>query len=195
MTRLSQHPPSRNNGVNESSSNAPPTPPFFFALRTQTVLSLQTFYFNLLLQFTAQTHTVSISLQSPAGTVSPDEGMTATTSYRQQRRRKSMDRPTIYEWLFCIIGMGSIIGVAFFPNFKPLWPFKVAACFLFRKILVIRVIAIAATAAHVGEAIYAWRLATRVDPANASGWFWQTLALGYRNVYICDAAKDSKEDS
>ncbi|GAB2215889.1 hypothetical protein Drorol1_Dr00023650 [Drosera rotundifolia] len=110
--------------------------------------------------------------------VSPHEGMAATISYWQQKQRKALDGPMLYEWLLCILGMVSLFGVAFFPNFKPLWPFKVLACFLFRSMLIIRIVMIAAIAAHVGEAIYAWHLATRVDPANASGWFWQTLALG-----------------
>lgn len=43
----------------------------------------------------------------------------------------------------------------------------------------IRTVALLAAAAHIGEAIYAWHLAKRVDPANKRGWFWQTFALGF----------------
>ena len=44
--------------------------------------------------------------------------------------------------------------------------------------LVLRLLAGWAIAMHVGEAIYAWRLAKRVDPGNSKGWFWQTFVLG-----------------
>ncbi|GAB2300481.1 hypothetical protein Dimus_034525 [Dionaea muscipula] len=121
--------------------------------------------------------------------VSPREGMAATIAYWQKKQR---DGPTVYVWLFCIIGMISLFGVIFFPGFKPLWPFKVVALFLFRSMLVVRAIALASVAAHVVEAIYAWRLATRLDPANATAWFWQTLALGYFSLRFLLARKGRK---
>ncbi len=56
----------------------------------------------------------------------------------------------------------------------------------FRSILpqgAIQLIAVAAWAAHVGEALYAYRLAKRIGPAEpASGWFLQTLALGFPSL-------------
>ncbi|KAL6176228.1 hypothetical protein ACLB2K_052863 [Fragaria x ananassa] len=79
--------------------------------------------------------------------VTPREGMATTISYWQERKRKTLDGPTIYAWLFCVIGM-------------------------------VRIVYLLATALHVGEAVYAWSLAKKVDPANTRGWFWQTFALG-----------------
>lgn len=67
-----------------------------------------------------------------------------------------------------------MIGAAFFPV-----PVLRPAClFILRSILVLRILAVWAIAMHVGESIFAWRLAKRVDPENARGWFWQTFALG-----------------
>ncbi|CAI0381527.1 unnamed protein product [Linum tenue] len=77
------------------------------------------------------------------------KGMAATISYWQKKKREMLDGPTIYAWLYCVIGM------------------------------VIRLVAVLAIAAHLFEAMYAWKLAKKVDPANAKGWFWQTFALGF----------------
>ncbi|KAK4348952.1 hypothetical protein RND71_031707 [Anisodus tanguticus] len=73
--------------------------------------------------------------------VSYKEGMTATISYWQERKRRNLDGPTIWAWLF-------------------------------------------SAAAHLGEGIYAWNLAKRIDPANARGWFWQTFALGFFSLRL-----------
>ena len=68
-----------------------------------------------------------------------------------------------------------MIGAAFFPV-----PILRPAClFIIRSLLALRILAIWAIAMHVGESIYAWRLAKRVDPANARGWFLQTFVLGF----------------
>jgi hypothetical protein len=38
---------------------------------------------------------------------------------------------------------------------------------------------------HVGEALYARRLARRAGlEASASGWFWQTLAVGFPSLRL-----------
>lgn len=110
--------------------------------------------------------------------VNPQEGMAATISYWLDRKRRSLDGPTIYAWLFCIIGMSSLLGVAFLPDFGPLSLLRAVALFFFRSMKGIRIVSFIAAIAHVLEAVYAWNLAKRVDPVNARGWFWQTLALG-----------------
>lgn len=111
--------------------------------------------------------------------VTPQAGMEATISYWQDKKRKTLDGPTIYAWLFCIIGMSSLFAVACLPDFAwPLSLLRAFSLFIFRSMWTIRIVFWLATLAHVGEAIYAWHLAKRVDPENARGWFWQTLALG-----------------
>ncbi|KAJ0742152.1 putative 3-beta-hydroxysteroid-4-alpha-carboxylate 3-dehydrogenase (decarboxylating) [Helianthus annuus] len=105
---------------------------------------------------------------------SPQQGMAATISFFQERKEKSLDGPTIYEWFFCVFGMSAVIIAAAFPV-----PLLRSGCLMvLRSMWVLRLLAIWAVAMHVGESVYAWRLAKRVDPQNARGWFWQTFVLG-----------------
>ncbi|KAK1421663.1 hypothetical protein QVD17_24167 [Tagetes erecta] len=105
---------------------------------------------------------------------SSHQGMAATISFFQDRKQKSLDGPTIYAWLFCVFGMLTVIVAALFPV-----PVLRSTCLMIvRSMWALRVLAIWAVSMHVGESIYAWRLAKRVDPENARGWFWQTFALG-----------------
>ncbi|OMO99747.1 3-beta hydroxysteroid dehydrogenase/isomerase [Corchorus capsularis] len=119
--------------------------------------------------------------------VSPREGMAATISYWQDRKRKSLDGPTIYTWGAVMIGMIVLFACGWFPGPVPL---RSLALFLYRSIFGIRLAFCLAMAAHIVEAILAWRLAKRVDPVNARGWFWQTFALGYFSFrYLLKRAK------
>ncbi|KAK2988186.1 hypothetical protein RJ640_020668 [Escallonia rubra] len=110
--------------------------------------------------------------------VSPQEGMAKTISYWQERKRRALDGPTIYEWLFCVLGMDALFCAAYLPDIGPVPLLRAMALFFLRSLWAVRVLFLLSAAAHVGEAVYAWRLAKRVDPANARGWFWQTFALG-----------------
>ncbi|KAJ0025939.1 hypothetical protein Pint_09179 [Pistacia integerrima] len=62
--------------------------------------------------------------------VSPREGMAATISYWQERKRKSLDGPTIYAWLFCAIGMSTLFCAAFLPDIGPVPLFRAYQSFL-----------------------------------------------------------------
>ncbi|XP_002510725.2 short-chain dehydrogenase/reductase family 42E member 1 isoform X2 [Ricinus communis] len=110
--------------------------------------------------------------------VTPREGMAATIAYWQEKKRKSLDGPTIYIWLFAVIGMSTLFCAAYLPDIGPVPLFRAISLFFLRSMRMIRTVFLLASAAHIGESIYAWHLAKRVDPANARGWFWQTLALG-----------------
>ncbi|KAK2660974.1 hypothetical protein Ddye_007507 [Dipteronia dyeriana] len=111
--------------------------------------------------------------------VTPKEGMAAIISYWQDRKRKSLEGPTIFVWLFVIIGMSSLFAAAYLPDFGPVSLIRALSLFFFRSMWTIRLVFVMSTAAHLGEGAYAWYLAKRVDPANARGWFWQTFALGF----------------
>ncbi|GLT74021.1 hypothetical protein SLA2020_458420 [Shorea laevis] len=125
--------------------------------------------------------------------VSPHEGMATTISYWQERKRKTLDGPTIYAWLFAVIGMILVLAVAWLPAIGPLSLVKAFALLIFRSMLVVRIVSILATAAHLFEAIYAWFLAKQVDPGNARGWFWQTFALGIFSLrFLLKRAKMQK---
>ena len=110
--------------------------------------------------------------------VNPQEGMAATISYFQGRKMRSLDGPTIYTWMFSVIGMTLLFIAVYWPAFGPVSLLRDFCLFFFRSMWVMRMVFILATAAHIGEAMYAWHLAKKVDPLNARGWFWQTLALG-----------------
>ncbi|XP_022133874.1 short-chain dehydrogenase/reductase family 42E member 1 [Momordica charantia] len=111
--------------------------------------------------------------------VSPKEGMAATISYWQQRQRKSIDGPTIHVWLFCIVGMSILFCAAFLPDVGPVPLFRAISLFFFRSIRAVQMVFLIASLLHVGEGIYAWFLARKVDPANSRGWFLQTFLLGF----------------
>ncbi|CAK8569761.1 unnamed protein product [Lathyrus sativus] len=112
--------------------------------------------------------------------VTPREGMDSTITYWKQRKRQILDGPTIYAWLFCVIGMTSLFCAAFLPDTIWIVSLLRGIClFVFGSMWMTRLVFLLATAAHAIEGSYAWYLAKKVDPANATGWFWQTFALGY----------------
>lgn len=110
--------------------------------------------------------------------VTPQEGMAATISYWQEKKRKTLDGPTIYTWLFSVIGMTSLFCAAYLPEIGPVPFIRALSLFFFRSMWMVRMVFLVSTALHVGEAIYAWYLSKRVDPNNSKAWLWQTFALG-----------------
>lgn len=110
--------------------------------------------------------------------VSSREGMAATVSYWQERK-SSVQGPTIYTWLFAVVGMLWVFAAAYLPDIGPVPFLRAVGLFFFRSIVALQTTFILSAAAHIGEAIYAWKLAKEVDPANATSWFWQTFALGF----------------
>lgn len=111
--------------------------------------------------------------------VTPREGMASTISYWQERKRRTLDGPTIYVWLFCVIGMISLFCAAYLPDVGPVPHLRALSLFFFRSMWMTRLVFLLAAMVHITEALYAWHLAKRVDLANASGWFWQTFVLGF----------------
>ncbi|GAV65834.1 3Beta_HSD domain-containing protein [Cephalotus follicularis] len=122
--------------------------------------------------------------------VTPKEGMAATISYWQERKRKSLDGPTILTWLFVVIGMSTLFCAAYLPDIGPVPIFRALSLFFMRSMWTVQMVFVLSSIAHVTEAIYAWFLAKRVDPANANGWFWQTFALGFFSLrYLLKRAR------
>lgn len=124
--------------------------------------------------------------------VSPREGMAATISYWKEKKKRTLDGPTISAWLFCVIGMLIVFAAAYLPDFGPIPLIRAFALFFLRSTTALRVLFLVSAAAHVVEALYAWQLAKRVDPANARGWFWQTFALGFFSLrFLLKRAKEN----
>lgn len=115
---------------------------------------------------------------------SPHEGLAKTISYWKDRKRRELDRPNIFMWIFVLIGMTSLFYTAFLPPFSPLRLLNSLALFTFRSTRNLRLVFYSAVLAHLGEASYVWFRARRVDPVNASGWFWQTFILGFSSTKL-----------
>ncbi|KAH6768287.1 Rossmann-fold superfamily protein [Perilla frutescens var. frutescens] len=111
--------------------------------------------------------------------VSPQEGMAATIAYWKERKRRTLDGPTLSAWLFVVIGMSILFCAAFLPDFGPFHLCRAISLFFLRSITAIRLVFMLAVVAHISEGVYAWQLARKCDPANARGWFWQTVVLGF----------------
>jgi hypothetical protein len=125
---------------------------------------------------------------------SPQEGLAATISYWQERKRRELDGPTIFIWLAVTMGMLAVFSAACLPPVGPLKWVLALHLFVFRSMLVIRLVLVVSVALHVLEGIYAWFLARKVDPKNATGWFWQTSALGFFSLqFLLKRARESKQ--
>jgi hypothetical protein len=125
---------------------------------------------------------------------SPRDGLTATVSYFQEKKRRELDGPTIYSWLFSTLGMLAVFCAAFLPPIGPLSFNYRLHLFVFRSLRVIRLVFIVVSMLHVGEGIYAFYLARRVDPKNTKGWFWQTVMLGFFSLrYLLKRARSKNE--
>ncbi|CAH8310797.1 unnamed protein product [Eruca vesicaria subsp. sativa] len=122
---------------------------------------------------------------------SSKEGMAATISYWQEKKQRSLDGPTIFTWLAVILGMSALFAAGWLPEVGPVPFLRALHLFFFRTMTMVRAVFIVAVLLHVGEGIYAWSLAKRVDPDNAMGWFWQTTALGFFSMrFLLKRAKD-----
>ncbi|KAH0932619.1 hypothetical protein HID58_009736 [Brassica napus] len=122
---------------------------------------------------------------------SSKEGMAATISYWQERKQRSLDGPTIFTWLAVILGMSALFAAGWLPEVGPVPFLRALSLFFFRTMTMVRAVFIISVGLHVGEGIYAWSLAKRVDPDNAMGWFWQTSALGFFSMrFLLKRAKD-----
>lgn len=111
--------------------------------------------------------------------ISPQEGMAQTIAYWKERKQRTLDGPTLYAWLFVMIGMTMLFCGAYLPDIGPVPVCRAIGLFFLRSITVMRAVFVFAVVAHIGEGVYAWQLARKCDPANARGWFWQTAALGF----------------
>jgi len=89
----------------------------------------------------------------------------------------TVERPPVVTWVAVLGGMGLLGALCLSSSAYALWAEHVTGA-LSQGLL--RWIFGLAIAAHVAEAIAAYRLARRLgDRGSASAWFWQTLMLGY----------------
>ena len=94
-----------------------------------------------------------------------------------------VDRPALGWWLAIEGGLGLLALVALSPAAYALWATRVTGAFSQSRLLALLVVSLLV---HVGEALYARRIAQRLGLA-ADGWFWQTLALGFPSLRLLRA--------
>ncbi|KAK8937083.1 3beta-hydroxysteroid-dehydrogenase/decarboxylase isoform 1 [Platanthera zijinensis] len=116
--------------------------------------------------------------------VSPREGLEKTISYWKERKRREIDRPNIFLWIYVIGGMMSLFYTAFLPTIGLLKWLNTLGLLIFRSVWNLRLVFYVSVLLHVGEAIYVWFRSRRVDPLNATGWFWQTFLLGFPSMKL-----------
>lgn len=118
--------------------------------------------------------------------VDPKEGIRRTLEFWKEKQAKDLMSPELHFGIAVIVGMMVLFGCAFVPPpFMGIFEWvRPVAFFLFRSQRMIQAAFVIACLVHLGEGVYAWRLASRVDPANAKGWFWQTSALGFPSLRL-----------
>jgi hypothetical protein len=93
-----------------------------------------------------------------------------------------IDRPHLGWWVSVLSGMAVLAVLAFDAGAYAAWCANVTAVLPQR---LLQGIFIAALATHIGEAAYAFRLASRSGLGeNAGGWFLQTFLLGYPSLRL-----------
>ena len=93
-----------------------------------------------------------------------------------------IDRPHLGWWVTVLAGMVLLAVLAFDASAYSAWCAKVTTVLPQR---LLQGIFIAALATHIGEAAYAFRLASRCGlRENAGGWFLQTFLLGYPSLRL-----------
>jgi hypothetical protein len=93
-----------------------------------------------------------------------------------------IDRPHLGWWLAVIAGMTTLGLLAFNPAALAWWK---SHLFWLPPAAVLIAVFVVAVALHVGEAIYAFRLARAgAAPDSAVGWMLQTLTLGYPSLRL-----------
>ena len=113
---------------------------------------------------------------------SPQEGLAATISYFKERKGRELDGPTIFTWLAVATAWLAAFSASYLPPVGPLKWVLAIHLFIFRSMVVLRISLAIVFVLHVLEGIVACFLAKKVDPRNARGWFWQTVALGMLSI-------------
>jgi 3beta-hydroxy-delta5-steroid dehydrogenase/steroid delta-isomerase len=93
----------------------------------------------------------------------------------------TVERPHLGWWVSILVGM-TVLGIlAFNGTAYHAWHTHVTT---YTPPLALRITFVLAVALHLGDAIYALRLAKRIGLGTAWGWFLQTLALGYPSLRL-----------
>jgi hypothetical protein len=116
--------------------------------------------------------------------VDKKEALERTVTYWKERHAQELDGPPLWSWILILGGMVLLFASVYVPApfMGPLECWRWLGLAIFRSREVMRIILFLALLAHLVEGAYAWTLARKVDRKNATGWLWQTLALGYPSL-------------
>lgn len=97
-------------------------------------------------------------------------------------RADHVERPHVFWWSSILFGMSLLALLALSDGAYALWESRVTT-WLPQSLL--RVVLCAAVAAHIGEGLYAYRLAGRLGLQRSQlGWGMQTLVLGFPSLRL-----------
>ena len=108
--------------------------------------------------------------------------MTLPHSASQTQRPEQVDRPHWAWWVSILFGMSLLAVLALSGAAYDLWAQHVTTIF---SPIMLRLMLVGAVAAHIGEGLYAWTLAGRLQlHATRAGWAAQTLILGFPSLRL-----------
>jgi hypothetical protein len=102
--------------------------------------------------------------------------------HSQEAVAETVEHPHVFWWASIIFGMSLLSALALSDAAHALWSQQVTTL-LPQSLL--RIVLIGAVVAHIGEALYAYRLAGRLGLARSQlGWTLQTLVLGFPSLRL-----------
>ncbi len=118
--------------------------------------------------------------------VDAKEGMHRTVAYWKELHSQGLPSPPLLVWIGILAGIFLLFLCAFVPApfMGPLECVRSLAFFLFRTQNIMRIGFYMACLAHLVEGGYAWILARKVDPSNATGWWLQTSVVGFPSLQL-----------
>lgn len=107
---------------------------------------------------------------------------TMANPHSQEAVAETVEHPHVFWWASILFGMSLLSVLALSDAAYALWSQQVTTFF---PQALLRIILIGAVAAHIGEALYAYRLAGRLGLARSQlSWTLQTLVLGFPSLRL-----------
>ncbi len=118
--------------------------------------------------------------------VDAKEGMRRTVAYWKELHSQELPSPSLLVGIAIVAGIFLLFLCAFVPApfMGPLECVRSLAFFLFRTQNIMRIGFYMACLTHLVEGGYAWILARKVDPSNATGWWLQTSVFGFPSLRL-----------
>jgi hypothetical protein len=121
--------------------------------------------------------------------------MRRTITYFKERQEQEVPKPSFLTYFLVVLGLFALFVSAYVPlEYQgPFSPTTYLGLAIFGSTFALQVAFLLAVGIHGLEGMYAWRLALKVDPANASEWYWQTLLIGFKSLNLLRARARSRK--